>query len=199
MRKKCDANGINAAVKSIKDGGTVIFPTDTVYGIGCDPYNKKAVEKIYKIKNRERDKLFPVLAFSKKQLEKIVNFDNKATKIAERFWPGQITLILPLKDKKLRDSMSLSDKIAVRVPKNECILSILEKCNFLVGTSANISGEKSFTDPDECEKNVSGYDVIVDGGKIVSKGESTIVEINDNNLEIKREGSVSKEEILSLF
>ena len=192
-------DGINAAVKSIKDGGTVIFPTDTVYGIGCDPYNKKAVEKIYKIKNRERDKLFPVLAFSKKQLEKIVNFDNKATKIAERFWPGQITLILPLKDKKLRDSMSLSDKIAVRVPKNECILSILEKCNFLVGTSANISGEKSFTDPDECEKNVSGYDVIVDGGKIVSKGESTIVEINDNNLEIKREGSVSKEEILSLF
>ena len=177
----------------------MIFPTDTVYGIGCDPYNKEAVEKIYRIKNREQGKLFPILGFSKGELEKIVSFDDKANKIAEKFWPGQITLLLPLKDEKLRTSMSLEDKIAVRVPNNNCTLAILEHCDLIVGTSANISGMKSFTDPDECEKNVSECDVFVDDGKISSKGESTVVEINDNEIEIHREGSVSKEEILNLF
>jgi L-threonylcarbamoyladenylate synthase len=199
LRIKCDSDGINTAIKSIKEGGIVVFPTDTVYGIGCDPYNKEAVEKIYRIKNREHGKLFPVLGFSKNELEKIVSFDDKANKIAEKFWPGQITLLLPLKDEKLRTSMNLEDKIAVRVPNNDCTLAILEHCDLIVGTSANTSGMKSFTDPDECEKNVSEYDVFVDDGKISSKGESTVIEINGNEIEFHREGSVSKEEILNLF
>lgn len=199
LRIKCDSNGINAAIKAIKEGGIVIFPTDTVYGIGCDPYNKKAVEKIYRIKNRERGKLFPVLGFSKDELEKIASFNDKANKIAEKFWPGQITLVLPLKDEKLGTSMNLDDKIAVRVPKSDCALAILEQCNLIVGTSANMSGIKSFTDPVECEKNVSDFDVFVDDGKISSRGESTVVEINDKKIEIHREGSISKEEILNLF
>lgn len=198
MRVKCDSDGVSTAIESIKQGGIVIFPTDTVYGMGCDPYNKEAVEKIYSIKKREQGKLFPVLGFSKTELEKIVNFDDKANKIAAKFWPGQITLILPLKDERLRVSMNLDDKIAVRIPNNECVLDILKECDLIIGTSANISGTKSFADPDECEKNVSKYDVFVDGGKISSKGESTIVEINDK-IEILREGSVSKEEILNLF
>ena len=177
----------------------MIFPTDTVYGIGCDPYNKEAVEKIYRIKNREQGKLFPVLGSSKNELEKIVSFDDKANKIAEKFWPGQLTLILPLRDEKLRISMNLKDKIAVRVPNNNCILAILKQCNLIVGTSANISGTKSFTDPDECEKNISEYDVFIDDGKISSKGESTVVEITGNMIEVHREGSISREEVLNLF
>ena len=199
MRIKCDSNGINVVVKSIKDGGIVIFPTDTVYGIGCDPYNKKSVEKIYKIKNREKGKLFPVLGFSKSELSKIAKFDEKANKIVEKFWPGQITLILPLIDKKLKTAMSLEDKVAVRIPNNECILAVLEQCKLIIGTSANISGLNSFSDPNECEKNMSNYDVFLDGGKISSKGESTIVEINQKGIEIRRKGSISKEEILNLF
>lgn len=199
MRKKCDSNGIKTAIKFIKDGGIIIFPTDTVYGIGCDPYNKDAVGKIYRIKNREKGKPFPVLGFSKKHLERIASFNDKANKIAKKFWPGQLTLILPLKDEKLRNSMNLIDKVAVRIPDNDCVLSILKNCDFLVGTSANISGIKSFTDPDVCEKNVSGYDVFIDDGKISSQGESTVVEINENKVEIRRVGSISKEEILNLF
>ncbi|MFQ5573192.1 MAG: L-threonylcarbamoyladenylate synthase [Nitrosopumilaceae archaeon] len=199
MRVKCDSKGINTAVKSIKEGGIVVFPTDTVYGICCDPYNKEVVEKVYRIKNREFGKLFPVLGFSKNELEKIANFDEKANKIAERFWPGQLTLILPLKDEKLKTSMNLEDKVAVRVPNNSCALAILEQCNLIIGTSANISGMESFVDPDECERNISDYDVFVDGGKISSKGESTVIEISENEVEIHRKGSISKEEILNLF
>ena len=140
-----------------------------------------------------------MLGFSKNQLQKIAVFDEKSNKIAEKFWPGQITIVLPLKDEKLKKSMDLGDKIAVRIPNNDCILKLLEQCNFVIGTSANISGIDSFTDPDECEKNVSNYDIFVDGGKISSKGESTVIEINGDEIQILRNGSVSKEEILNLF
>ena len=199
LRVNCDSDGINITIKSIKEGKIVVFPTDTVYGIGCDPYNKEAVEKVYRIKNRKQGKLFPVLGFSKNELEKIANFNEKANKIAEKFWPGRLTLILPLKDEKLKTSMNLENKVAVRVPNNSCALAILEQCNLIIGTSANVSGMESFVDPDECEKNISDYDVFVDSGKISSKGESTVIEISEDEVVVHRKGSISKEEILNLF
>ena len=138
LRIKCNADGINIAEDAIRKGGIVIFPTDTVYGIGCDPYDAKAIEKIYEIKKRNPDKLFPILGFSKNILSKIVLFDKKSNKIAEKFWPGPITLVLPLKDEKLKKLMSLENKIAVRVPNNQCALALLERCDLLIGTSANM-------------------------------------------------------------
>ena len=77
-------------------------------------------------------------------------------------------------------------------------MSILKECKLIVGTSANISGSQSFRDPEECIRNISGYDLFVDGGIISSKGESTVVEIN-NDLKILRPGIISKEEIMNLF
>jgi len=192
-------DGINIAEDTIRKGGIVIFPTDTVYGIGCDPYDAKAIKKIYEIKKRNSDKLFPILGFSKNILSKIVLFDKKSNEIAEKFWPGTITLVLPLKDEKLKKSMNLENKIAVRVPNNQCVLALLERCGLLIGTSANISDSGSITDPDECAKRITGYDVLLDGGKIAANFESTIIEIKENEIQIHREGSVSRAEILSLF
>ena len=91
--------------------------------------------------------------------------------------------------------MNLEDKIAVRIPNSECTLKLLNKCNLLVGTSANVSGDSSFTDPQECMKNVKNYDVFVDGGTITSKGESTIIEIENEKIRIFREGALKKEDI----
>ena len=101
----CDYNGIRNALESIRNGGIVIFPTDTVYGIGCDPYNQNAIDKLYQIKKRSKTKSFPVLGYSKKDLERIVKFDEISSKIVKKLWPGQLTLILPIKDKKLKKSM----------------------------------------------------------------------------------------------
>lgn len=199
MRVSCDSKGVNTAIKTLRCGGIVIFPTDTVYGVGCDPYNKNAIKSLYKIKKRNTSKLFPILGFSKKELSKIAVFDEMANKISEKFWPGQITLILPLKDKKLKQSLNLDKKIAVRVPKNSCILSILKECKLIVGTSANISGSQSFRDPEECIRNISGYDLFVDGGIISNSRESTIVEIDNDDLRVLRTGIISKAEIMELF
>jgi len=198
LKVNCDSEGIDIAINTIHRGGVVVFPTDTVYGMGCDPYSKDAVMSIYKIKKRHGSKFVPVLGYSKNEISKIAVFNEKSEKIAEKFWPGQITLILKLKDEKIKKSLNLGDKIAVRVPDNQCILSILKECKLLVGTSANISGTLPFTDPNECAKNISGYDVFIDGGKISSTGESTVIEIGDD-LKILREGSVSKQEIINLF
>ena len=194
----CDDDGIKTALQSLQNGGIVIFPTDTVYGLGCNPYNHDAVLSLYEIKKREKTKSFPVLGYSKKELEKIAEFNSLEEKIAEKFWPGPITLILKIKDKEIQKSLDLEGKIAVRVPNNQCVLALLKECKLLVGTSANISGTAPFNDPKECDKNLSGYDLLIDGGIISSQGESTIVEIENNDVKILRKGSVSEEMIKEL-
>ena len=198
LRVKCDSEGIDIAITSIKRGEIVVFPTDTVYGIGCDPYNQNSIKSIYQIKNRNPSKLFPILGLSKKELSKIAFFDERANKIAEKYWPGEITLVLKIKDEKLKKILKLDEKIAVRVPNNPCILSILKECKLIIGTSANISDSKSFRDPEECIRNISGYDLFVDGGIISSKGESTVIEI-DKEIKVLRNGNISEEEISGIF
>lgn len=147
MRVKCNKEGIEKAARVIKSGGIVVFPTDTVYGVGCNPYNREGVRRIYKIKSREISKSLPILAFSKDVATKIVEFDKDSEKIAQKIWPGPLTLILKLTDEKLKASLNVDDKIAIRVPKHQCILELLRECNFIVGTSANISGAGSFRNP----------------------------------------------------
>ena len=198
LRVKCDPDGISTAISTIKKGGIVVFPTDTVYGIGCNPYDQNAIKSIYHIKNRSPSKLFPILGLSKKELSEIAFFDERANKIAEKYWPGEITLLLKLKDEKLKQTLNLDEKIAVRVPNNECILSILKECKLIVGTSANISDSKSFRDPEECIRNISGYDLFVDGGIIPSKAESTVVEI-DKEIRVLRQGNITEKAIREIL
>jgi L-threonylcarbamoyladenylate synthase len=192
----CDKEGIEKTFQVIKKGGIVVFPTDTVYGIGCNPYNANAVEKIYEIKSREKIKSLPVLAYSLDTVKEIARIDTFTEKIIKKYWPGPLTLILELTDKKLKKSLNLDNKIAVRIPDSKCTLKLLEKCGLLVGTSANISGSPPSTDPKECLKNITNYDVFLNGGTITSKGESTIIEIENEEIKIIRKGVLKKEEIM---
>ena len=198
MKISCEDDDVQKAASAISDGAVIVFPTDTVYGLGCNPYNRDAVLSIYEIKKREKTKPFPVIGYSKEELERIAEFNKLEEKIAEKFWPGAITLILKVKDKEIQKSLSLGEKIAVRVPNNKCALALLKECKLLVGTSANISGTEPFSDPKECNENLTGYDLFMDGGIISSKGESTIVEIENNDVKILRKGGISKEMIKEL-
>lgn len=194
----CDSEGIEKAIQIINHGGIVVYPTDTVYGIGCNPFDKESVKKIYKIKSRDISKSVPVLTYSLKTAEKIVEFDKISRKLVEKFWPGPLTLILKLTNEKIKESLYLENKIAIRVPNHKCTLELLKKCEFLVGTSANVSGDQPHTNPKECMKKLQDYDIFVDGGIIQSRGESTIIEIENNEIKIIREGSLTKEEILEI-
>ena len=168
MKISCNDEGVQKAASAINDGAVIVFPTDTVYGLGCNPYNHDSVLSLYEIKKREKTKPFPVLGYSKEELEKIAEFS------------------------------PLEEKIAVRVPNNKCALALLKECKLLVGTSANISDARPFSDPKECGENLAGYDLFIDGGIISSKGESTIVEVENNDVKVLRKGSISEEMIKEL-
>ena len=173
MKVKCDEEGIKKTSQVIDEGGIVVFPTDTVYGIGCNPYNEHAVKKIYEIKSRAKVKSLPVLAYSIDIVKKIVTIDEFTEKIIEKNWPGPLTLILELTDQP-----------------SKCTLKLLAKCELIVGTSANISGNSSYTNPDDCIKDIKNYDLFLNGGTITSKGESTIIEIENEKIKVIREGAL---------
>jgi len=195
MKVDCNEKGIEKTWQVIKKGGIVVFPTDTVYGIGCNPYNINTVKKIYEIKSREKIKSLPVLAYSLDIVKEITCIDPFTEKIIEKYWPGPLTLILKLTDEKLKKSLKLDEKIAVRIPDSKCTLKLLEKCGLLVGTSANISGNSAYTNPDECIKNIKNYDIFLNGGTITSKGESTIIEIENEKIKMIREGVLKIKDI----
>ena len=191
-----DLSGITLAIESIKNGGVVIFPTDTVYGIGCDPYNEDAVERIYELKNRDSAKPLPILGYSKRILENIVEFDETTNRIAEKFWPGRLTIVLPLKDDKLKKLSRGTNTLAVRVPNNKCVLAFLKKCELVVGTSANISGEEPFTDPQNIENDFIDCDIFLNDGIIHSSGASTVIKIENGEIKILRSGDISQNDLV---
>ena len=195
MKLDCDDEGIKKTSQIIEKGGIVVFPTDTVYGIGCNPYNENSVRKIYEIKSRTELKSLPVLAYSLDVVKEIALIDEFTEKVIEKYWPGPLTLILKLTDQKLKKSLNLGNKIAVRIPDSKCTLKLLEKCRLLVGTSANISGNSSYTNPNECIKNIKNYDIFLNGGTITSKGESTIIEIENEKIKMIREGALKIKDI----
>lgn len=193
----CDQNGISLAAATIKNGGLVVYPTDTVYGLGCDPRNVKAIEAIFRIKKRNESKQLPVLAYSKDEASKIAVFDDISNKMADKFWPGQLTLVLKLKDNEIKKAMNLHDNVAVRVPNHPCVLALLRECKLVVGTSANFSGNPAFSNSKKVQENFSGYDIFLDGGTISNSTSSTIVEVKNGAWEILRQGKITKEEIIS--
>ncbi|MDE1727185.1 MAG: threonylcarbamoyl-AMP synthase [Thaumarchaeota archaeon] len=194
----CDHNGIITASKIVKNGGVVVFPTDTVYGIGCDPFNSKSVRMIYRIKGREESKQLPVLGFSISEISKIAIFDDLSKKIAAKFWPGPLTLLLDIKEQKIAESLGLDKKIAVRVPNHPCTLDLLKECRLLVGTSANVSGHPSSSNSQEIIGKLEGYDILLDGGIIPNPIESTIVEVVGSKFRIIRQGKINEKELLAL-
>lgn len=196
MRVGCDKGGIAEAARAVREGEVIIFPTDTVYGMGCDPFNAKAVAAVYSTKRRTPSKPLPVLGYSKEDLMKVVEISPDLQRVASRFWPGPLTILARVKSDALRRSLGLGEKMAVRVPRSPCALSILKECRLLTGTSANLSGFASHTDPESCFKEFSTVPVFVDGGVIRGRGESTIIDVRGGDLDIIREGAVKRRELL---
>ena len=184
------------AISCLKSGGIIAYPTEAVYGIGCDPYNEDAVERIYKLKNRDSAKPLPILGYSKRFLENIVEFDEITNRIAEKFWPGRLTIVLPLKDDKLKQLSRGTNTLAVRVPNNKCVLAFLKKCELIVGTSANISGREPFTNPQNIENDLIDCDVFLNDGIIQSSGASTVIKIENGEIKILRSGDISENDLV---
>jgi L-threonylcarbamoyladenylate synthase len=182
----------------VKRGGVVIFPTDTIYGIGCDPYNDAAVERIFRIKGRDEKKPLPVLAYSTQDAEKLIALGRTGMALAKKYWPGALTIVAPITDNNRISPMVTagSMNLAARVPANRCVLLLLKHCKYLVGTSANLSGQKSLKSVKEVlGSKLAGFDALLDGGTVEKGVESTIVDVAGATPKVVREGAIKAEEI----
>lgn len=192
------AGDISKCAAIVRRGGVIVFPTDTVYGIGCNPYNHAAVNRVFVIKGRETSKPLPVLASKIEDVRNIAFIDFRASVLARKFWPGRLTLVCPLLDSRI-SSLVVSNMgtVAVRIPDNKCTLELLKRCRYLVGTSANMSGKASARDIHQILSTpLKGFDGMLDGGHIADGIQSTIVDFSKRgHSNIVREGAIKSEEI----
>ena len=195
---QCNKRGHTLKCASIgKTGGVIVYPTDTVYGIGCNPYLEEAVERIFEIKGRNKTNPFPILASNLQDIEKIALLGKIGKQLAKIFWPGALTIISTLIDTRISTKVTAGKTtVGVRVPDNKCAVALLKHCKYLVGTSANKSGENPSNSISEVIlSSLRGFDAILDGGNIRQGSASTILDLSGRVPKIIREGAITSEEI----
>ncbi|MBQ8845261.1 MAG: threonylcarbamoyl-AMP synthase [Clostridia bacterium] len=193
-------DNIEKITYAIQNGQVCIFMTDTIYGLHCDAENNQAIEMLYKIKKRDKSKSFILLIPENYSLDNLVsNLSNKAKRIIEKIWPNPITLIFDLKeDNSLGHALKERGTIAIRMPKDNLCQNILQKLNKpIVSTSVNLSGEKNLLTAEEIESSFNegiSYLLKSQHEDRISKP-STIIDLTKENVNILREGEITKDEI----
>ncbi len=192
-----DENIINIA-KEIREGKIVIFPTETVYGIGTNALNEKSCEKIYQIKNRVKEKPLIVLISNKNMLKMVAKDINEIEKkLMDTFWPGPLTIILK-KQSNIPDIITAGkDEVSVRMTSGKIANKLIEKAEVpIVAPSANLSGKPTGTKPEQIAIDFENkVDYMIDIGNISSDITSTIVKVIDKKICIIREGKIKREEL----
>lgn len=198
MLEKYYKNALEDAKNSLLDDGVIIVPTDTIYGLACLSSSKVAIDRIYDMKQRGRDKPLPLIVDTYDRLLKVVDVDLNVVKKLSKYFPGPVTLVC-----KRNPDFDFFDAetVAVRMVNVPLVNKIIESVDApLCLTSANLSNEENITDPMEIIELFDGYiDCVFLDGKC-KNSESTIVKINDDNsLTLLREGKVKFENILKEY
>ena len=191
-------NNINEASNIIKQGGLVLFPTETVYGIGASGLNSNAVEKIYKAKGRKSDNPLILHISNIDMLDMLAkDITNLEYRLMNNFWPGPFTIILNKKDIVPDIVTGGLNTVAVRMPSNKIALELIQSANVpIAAPSANISGKPSGTNINDIYEELKDkIDYAIDGGKCEVGLESTVVNVEQNTVRILRPGKITKEQI----
>ena len=189
--RRISARTIREAGKLVLAGGVIVYPTDTVYGLGCDPTNELATERLFAIKGR-RGKPVPVLCDNIDSASHLVRLTGVALRLAKDYWPGALTIVLPLRAELPELIHQGSGTLGVRVPNSTSCLQLIAACGgCLVGTSANKSGKPACRTAHEALQSIGEeVDLILDGGRLRGK-ESTVVKVSPNRVELLRSGAVT--------
>jgi len=197
---KCD-DGMNesailGAAEEISAGNLIVYPTETVYGVGADIFNQVAVKNVYLAKNRPFDMALSVAVSDKKMMERVAVLDENAEKLIKAFLPGPLTLIIE-KQPEVSDLVTaVSKKVGIRMPDHPVAIEIIKRTGPIVATSANLHSNPDATTIDEAVKDF-GFKIsmYVDAGPSKLKKPSTIVWIMNNEVEIVRQGAISIKQI----
>lgn len=187
---------LHYTVDILKNGGIVVYPTETFYGLGVKFDMEDSLKKLYDIKQRPEEKAMPLIIANKELLTVITASMNKtAVSLMDRFWPGPLTLIFPAKENLSEYITAGTHKVAVRIPGESFALYLAITASFpITATSANLSG----TSPAQDAETVIRYfgdkiDLIIDGGTTSGGLPSTIVDVTGDEIKLLREGAVKKE------
>jgi len=196
---KATLDNIKKASQIVKKEGLVVYPTDTVYGLGCDPFNVGAVERVFKVKGKGKEKPLPILASDIQFIKKIAYIDEKAQKIAQKYWPGPLTFVVRKKAVLPNIVTCGSASVGVRIPNHTVAIQLISLCNgLLVGTSANKTGKKPPKTAQDATKQLGRQvDFVLDGGPTPLGQESSIVDLTSEKPQILREGPVKLVQIMN--
>jgi L-threonylcarbamoyladenylate synthase len=194
--KADDPQAIALATSVLRQGGLVVFPTDTVYGVGAAVDRPEAVARIYLVKGRPLDRPIPVLISSLDQIERLVTrVDERVRRLAEAFWPGALTIVLPAQDWLPEEIVRDTGAVGLRMPDHPVALAVIEASGgALATTSANRSGEKEACTAEEALEALGDrVELIIDGGCSPGGVPSTVVAVADDSLRILRVGALDPE------
>ncbi|MGC8670847.1 MAG: L-threonylcarbamoyladenylate synthase [Thermoprotei archaeon] len=187
--------------RALREGKLIIYPTDTVYGMGGDATLRQAVEATNRAKGEREMKPYPVLTYSREKAFEVGVFNDMAIRVAKKYWPGAVTIVVPRRDERLRDATFGSLTIGLRVPADPIARRVAElsPSGFIIGTSANRSGASAPSSVEEVDPGVlREAAVTIDGGRR-SVLPSTVVSIGDDGLRVVREGAIKMGEIKRLL
>ncbi len=194
---KADASSIRKAANIIRDGGVVAFPTETVYGLGCDTFNERAASEVYRMKRRPNSNPLISHVLDVPMAKRVViGWDVRCQKLAEAFWPGPITLVLPRRAEVAPSSIGGRSTVAVRSPSHPVARQLLEAAGTPISApSANRSGRLSPTRAEHVAEELSDEPelMILDGGPCVVGLESTVLDLSRARPIILRPGSITSE------
>lgn len=180
---------INEAVATLRDGGVMVYPTDTIYGLGCDVFNKKAVENIYRIKHREAKKPMSILCSDISMVAEYAQVPNEIFTLLKKILPGPYTFILKANRKTPHSVVSKNKTVGIRIPDNDLSRSIVKELgNPIVTTSLNISGNQALTNPNQMDAEMRNQiNLILNAGDLEEEA-STIIDLSGDTPHILREG-----------
>lgn len=195
---EADLHKLDEAADIMKRGGLVAFPTETVYGLGGDAMQKEASKRIYAAKGRPSDNPLIVHICRISQLDELVSYVSPAArKLAEKYWPGPLTMVFPKAPDVPDETTGGLDTVAVRFPVHPVAMELIARTGtFIAAPSANISGRPSTTTAAHCIEDLTGrVDAIVDGGNCEIGLESTILDVSTEVPQLLRPGAVTTEMI----
>ena len=184
------------AVDVLHNGGVVAFPTDTVYGLAAWPFNRESIERLYRIKERNRSKAIALLLPEARQLTVAARRVTPLARVlADIFWPGPLTLVVE-RHPQLPDIIAPENSVGVRVPDHPGALSLLRMAGLLAVTSANLSGAPNTTTAEEVLEQLQGrFHLLLDGGRTPGGVPSTVVDCRKEDLRVLRAGPIPQDEL----
>ncbi len=194
---KINEDELKIVTQALNEGKLIVFPTETVYGIAGNGLTLSVVNNLYQAKKRDYSKPFTLMVNDITKIKDIAYVSENEEKVIKKFMPGPITLILKKKDCISNLVTANSDTVGVRIPNHEIALSILKSVNYPLATSsANISGSVNNSNIEDIINDLENYvDIFIKGNISSNLLASTVVEIKNNEVNILRNGIISKENI----